>query len=81
MTGSWNPEGRPGDKTRIPARIFEAASMAAFGGLPAGIPLDQAERRVAAALNTAWPLIEQQIREEIAGQILGREPGGDDGTR
>ncbi|ACU71846.1 hypothetical protein Caci_2937 [Catenulispora acidiphila DSM 44928] len=53
----------------IPGDILNAASMAAFPGLPDGMSLDEANRRVAAALETTWPLIEQYWRLRIAGEI------------
>lgn len=65
-TGDQIPVGDATNHDRLPAHIFNAALMAAFPGLPATMTLDQAGRRVAAALNAAWPLIEQDIRAQIA---------------
>lgn len=66
----WNPDGRPGDKTRIPGDVFRAALDAAFPGLPEYMTLEEAERRVAAALNDVWPRIERRLREQVAREIL-----------
>lgn len=63
MTTTWIPFGAATNHDRIPADVFDAAMMAAFPGLPHGMSLDEAGRRIAAALNTVWPLIEQQVRE------------------
>lgn len=70
-TGDQVPVGDATNHDGLPAHIFNAALNAAFPGLPATMTLDQAGRRVAAALNAAWPLIEHDIRAQIT-----RENGG-----
>lgn len=49
------------DLLPIPDAIVRAASIAAFPGLPEGMSLEEADRRVAAALRAAWPLIEEHV--------------------
>jgi len=58
-----------GKPPTIPPGAFKAASLAAFPGLPDALPLEQAERRTAAALNTAYPLIEADLRTRIADAL------------
>lgn len=72
MTGDQVPAGDATNHDRLPAHIFDAALMAAFPGLPATMTLDQAGRRVAAALNAAWPLIEQEVRAKFAIEPAAR---------
>lgn len=73
-----SPTGDATNHDRLPDHIFDAAFMAAFPGLPETVTMDQAARRVAAALNAAWPLIEQDIRAQIAREIIaGTLPAGE----
>lgn len=53
----------------IPEHILNAASMAAFPGLPAGMTLAEANRRVEAALQAAWPLIEASAGPHTVWQL------------
>lgn len=66
-----SPVGDATNHDRLPAHIFDSAFMAAFPGLPETMTMDQAARRVAAALNAAWPLIERDVRAQIAREITG----------
>lgn len=72
-TGDQVPVGDATNHDGLPPHIFAAALNAAFPGLPATMTLDQAGRRVAAALNAAWPLIEQEIRVRIEQQMRDGE--------
>jgi hypothetical protein len=76
-----SPTGDATNHDRLPAHIFNAAFIAAFPGLPETMTMDQAARRVAAALNAAWPLIERDVRARIAREITGdalfAEEGGE----
>lgn len=54
------PTGAATNHDHIPADVFNTAMMAAFPGLPDGMSLDEAGRRIAAALNAVTPLIEQR---------------------
>lgn len=55
--------------TSIPEHILNAASMAAFPGLPAAMTLAEANRRVEAALRAAWPLIEAEVAPRTVWQL------------
>ncbi len=76
MTTPPTPSGTATSHDRIPADVFNTAMAAAFPGLPEGMSLDEAGRRVAAALNATRPVIEQRVREHIADEIqaYARQP-------
>ncbi len=77
-----SPTGDATNHDRLPDHIFDAAFMAAFPGLPETMTMDQAARRVAAALNAAWPLIERDVRAQIAREITGNAlPAGEGSKR
>lgn len=63
------PSGTATNHDHIPADVFNTAMMAAFPGLPDGMSLDQAGRRIAAALNAVTPLIEQRVRDQLRERI------------
>jgi hypothetical protein len=77
----YSPTGDATNHDRLPDHIFDAAFMAAFPGLPETMTMDQAARRVAAALNAAWPLIERDVRAQIAHEITGDAWLAEDATR
>lgn len=75
-----SPAGDVTNHDRLPAHIFDAAFMAAFPGLPETVTMDQAARRVAAALNAAWPLIERDVRAQIAHETAGDALSAEEGS-
>ena len=70
--GDQVPAGAATNHDRLPAHVFDAALAAAFPGLPVTMTLDQAARRIAAALNAAWPLIEREVRATIGSAVEDR---------
>lgn len=57
--GSATSDAPGGAEGYAPEEAYAAAFDAAFPGLPAGIPIDQARRRVHAAVDAVWALAEQ----------------------
>lgn len=55
--------------TELPDGWLRACMDAGFPGLPAGMTLDEARRRVQAIVNTVLPLHEKELRERIAYEV------------
>lgn len=56
--------------TRLPDGWLEICMDAGFPGLPAGISLEEAHRRIRAIVNVVLPLHEQALRVQIAKEVL-----------
>lgn len=63
------PSGAATNHDRIPDAVFDAAMIAAFPALPDGMGLDEAARRIAAALNATRPLVERDLRTRLADSL------------
>ncbi len=55
--------------TPLPDGWLRLCMDAGFPGMPAGMTLEEAHRRVRAIVNTILPLHEQRIREQIAKEV------------
>lgn len=67
--------------TPLPDGWLEACMDAGFPGFPAGMTVEEVHRRIRAIVNTALPLHERMLREQIAAELDAasdaRKPGRD----
>jgi len=55
--------------TPLPDGWLELCMDAGFPGLPAGMSLEEAERRIRAIVNAVLPLHEQMVRSAVASEL------------